>query len=155
MISPDMLVLIGAIAVPLSGVASALGGAWLGRRGTLQQADAAGKTAAATATASVSADWKSYTDSIKENFKVYTDSMMEDRRLLLERLSAVESRAGTAERRLDAAEARAILSEARAVKAEGLYKLAVSYMRELVRWARGLSQVEEIPDPPFELRDEL
>lgn len=155
MISSDMVVLIAALGTPAVTGISAVFGAWLGRRSTLKQADAAGQTAAATATATVTADWKAHVDSVRETFQVYTDSMMDDRRLLVERLAAVEHRAGAAERRLDAAEERATVSEKRAVKAEWLYRLAVSYMRELVSWAKNLSQVEEIPEPPFELRADL
>lgn len=166
MISPDMLALLVVTVGPVVTGASALGGAWLGRRSTLDQAAAAGKVAASTATSAVTADWKAYTEritadfeaqtlSMKINFETYTDSLMDERKLMIERLATVESRAGTAERRLDTAEQRAEVSEARAVKAETAYKTAVRYVRELIYWARGLSQIGEIPEPPLELRDEL
>lgn len=150
-----MIVLVGVITAPTVTAAGALFGAWLGRKGTLLQAGAAGQTAAATATASVTADWKAHVDSVKDTFQVYTNSMLEDRKLLLTRLGAVELRASAAEGRLDAAEERATVSEERAVKAENLYRVAVRYMRELVAWAKDLTPLGDMPEPPAELRDDL
>lgn len=92
----------------------------------------------------ITADWESY-----------AASMIEDRKLLIDRVHAVESRADTSDVRLHAAEERAELAEQRAVRWESLYRIAVTYMRKLIGWASDVSHMSDMPEPPAELIDQL
>ncbi|OBJ23841.1 hypothetical protein [Mycobacterium sp. 1245801.1] len=81
-------------------------------------------------------------------------STQKDRKLLLDRLEAVESRATAAERRIDSAETRAVIAEERASRWESLYRIAVAHLREVIRWAT-VNNTGTMPEPPAELQREL
>jgi hypothetical protein len=102
------------------------------------------RVAAVETRRAITADWESY-----------AASMQEDRRLLLERVKAVESRADTSDVRLHAAEERAELAEQRAVRWESLYRIAVTHMRHLIKWASDVSHMSDMPAPPAELISDL
>lgn len=143
--------IIGAVAIPLFGFLGLLVGTWSNRHELKNQqkalalkAQEASAKAAVDTRRAITADWEAY-----------AQSMQEDRRLLLDRLAAVEDRAQAAERRLDTAEARAMLAEERAVHWESRYRIAVTHMRELIKWASDISHMGEMPTPPAELISDL
>jgi hypothetical protein len=154
--SPDQIVMLAtAVASPVV----SFGAAWLTflkwRGDARRQADQVqeelklkakeiSRVAAVETRRAITADWEAY-----------AASMQEDRRLLLERVKAVESRADTSDVRLHAAEERAELAEQRAIRWESLYRIAVTYMRKLVSWASDVSHMSDMPDPPAELIDQL
>lgn len=154
--TPDQIItLVAAVGSPIV----SFGGAWLAflkwridaRRqnqrdqDTLKlKAEEVSRQAAVETRRAITADWESY-----------ASSMQEDRRLLIERVHAVESRADTSDLRLHAAEERAELAEQRAVRWESLYRIAVAYMRKLIAWASDVSHMSDMPDPPAELLDQL
>ena len=128
-------------------------GAWKGRQdGKRQSEDArrdlevkarmASEAAANQARHEVTAAWESY-----------AASMQVDRRMLLDRLEAVEKRATASERRLDSAETRAVIAEERASRWESLYRIAVQHLRQVISWAN--DNTGEMPVAPAELQGHL
>jgi hypothetical protein len=148
----DTISLVAVFSGPILAGLATVAGAWIGRRSGVKQAEIAtekavqiaseqakisSREATTAAREAVTADWEAYTG------------------LLLRRLEAVESRATAAERRIDTAEARAIIAEERAIRWESLYRIAVTHMREVIKWASNVGQQSEMPPAPPELISDL
>ena len=95
------------------------------------------RTAVVAERAAASADWESHTVALQR----YADSMAE-------RLCKVEQR-------LDDAEMRNVATELRATKAEGLYAVALIYLRRIAIWVNDHLPGATLPPPPPELENDL
>lgn len=156
MSTAEVISLIAAIASPLFAFLGLVVGAWKGRKDGRDQAERdrrdlevkakiASDEAAAKAAAEVRMAWKEYAASTQT-----------DRKMLMDRLEAVEKRASAAEKRLDSAETRAVIAEERATRWESLYRIAVAHLREVISWATAShSRGDGMPPTPAELVREL
>jgi hypothetical protein len=159
----EIVTIIGVVAAPLLAAIATVAGAWIGRRAGVKQASIAAESAAKQATQEAKAAAKvavtqaevAGSNAANEARKVVTADWEKYTGLLLKRLEAVETRATAAEKRIDTAETRAVISEERAIRWESLYRIAVTHMRELIKWASDVSHMSEMPSAPVELVSDL
>lgn len=116
----------------------------LGRRAGKKQveailltADAEMKTAVADEREAVTADWGQFTQGMQK----WNESLAE--------------RLGDVEKRLGDSEIRAVAAEMKATSAEKNYRVAIAYLRSVIRWVDDNWPGSDRPEPPPELKADL
>lgn len=132
------------LAGPLCLLIAAIVAPELGRRAGKKQVEAALMTASAdmkTAVAeereTVTADWSQFTQGMQK----WNESLA--------------SRLGEVENRLGASEIRAVAAEMKATSAEKNYRIAIAYLRSVIRWVDENWPGSDRPEPPPELVADL
>lgn len=136
----SVIAIVCAALAALSVVAGPLLGRWAADKtavAALNTAEAQMRSAVVAERAAASADWESHTVALQR----YADSMAD--------------RLGRVEQRLDDAEMRNIATELRATKAEGLYAVALIYLRRIALWVNDHLPGATLPPPPPELENDL
>jgi hypothetical protein len=154
MSTAEMIALASAIAAPLLTFFGVLIGAAKGRADSKEQNATAVRELEVKARMASEAAANDARREVTQAWESYAASMQKDRKLLVDRLEAVEARASASEKRLDSAETRAVIAEERASRWESLYRIAVAHLREVIRWAT-VNNTGAMPEPPAELQREL
>ena len=155
MSTAEVIALASAVAAPVLTFLGVVIGAWRGRvDGKRQSEQAIRELEVKARMASEEAANKARRE-VTSAWEAYAQSMQADRKMLADRLEAVEKRASASEARLDSAETRAVIAEERAARWESLYRIAVAHLREVIRWATASRGAGEMPEAPAELQREL
>jgi hypothetical protein len=132
------------MASPLCLLLSALLAPELGRRAGKKQVEAAlltasadMKTAVAEEREAVTADWGQFTQGMQR----WNESLA--------------GRLGEVEQRLSDSEIRAVAAEMKATSAEKNYRIAIAYLRSVIRWVDEHWPSSDRPEPPPELLGDL
>lgn len=156
MTTAEVIALVSAIAAPLLTFLGVVIGAWKGRRDGREQAENARRDLEVKAKIASDQAADAAARRVTAAWEAYAESTQTDRRMLMERLEAVEQRASAAEKRLDSAETRAVIAEERATRWESLYRIAVAHLREVISWATAShNRSSDMPQTPPELVREL